>query len=130
MSHVTALVAKLRAAAGEQWVYTQEHQLRTYESDGLLQYSALPAVAVLPGSAEQVQACVKACAEEDVPWVARGSGSGLSGGTGYGTDAEQVAGFDWPGLQIVDADGEPRAPRGSRSPSGTRRARSCSSAAS
>ena len=30
----------------------------------------------------------------------------ISGGTGYGTDAEQVAGFDWPGLQIVNADGE------------------------
>src|SRR6185369_10452804 len=40
----------------------------------------LPAAAVLPGSAEQVQAVVRACAREGVPWVARGSGSGLSGG--------------------------------------------------
>ena len=58
----------------------QEHQLRTYESDGLLQYHVLPAAAVLPGSAEEVQAVVRACAREGVPWVARGSGSGLSGG--------------------------------------------------
>ena len=63
---------------GAEWCYTQEHQLRTYESDGLLQYQALPAVAVLPGSAEEVQACVRACAEAGVPWVARGAGSGLS----------------------------------------------------
>ena len=74
------LAARLRDIVGGDWCYTAEHQLRTYESDGLLQYSALPAVAVLPGSAEQVQACVKACADAGVPWVARGSGSGLSGG--------------------------------------------------
>ena len=75
-----ALLAELRRACGADWVFTQEHQLRTYESDGLLQYHALPAAAVLPGSAEQVQAVVRACARESVPWVARGSGSGLSGG--------------------------------------------------
>ena len=40
----------------------------------------IPAAAVLPGSAEEVQAVVKACAKAGVPWVARGAGSGLSGG--------------------------------------------------
>jgi glycolate oxidase len=75
-----ALVAELRGIAGDEWVYTQEHQLRTYESDGLLQYHAIPAAAVLPGSAEEVAAVVRACARAGVPWVARGAGSGLSGG--------------------------------------------------
>jgi glycolate oxidase len=75
-----ALLAALRRICGKEWIYTQEHQLRTYESDGLLQYHVLPAAAVLPGSAEEVQAVVRACAREGVPWVARGSGSGLSGG--------------------------------------------------
>jgi glycolate oxidase len=74
------LTTRLRAIVGAERCFTQEHQLRTYESDGLLQYQALPAVAVLPGSAEEVQACVRACAEAGVPWVARGAGSGLSGG--------------------------------------------------
>ncbi len=74
------LVAELRAAVGDTWVYTQEHQLRTYESDGLLQYHVIPGAAVLPGSAEEVQAVVRSCARADVPWVARGAGSGLSGG--------------------------------------------------
>ena len=40
----------------------------------------VPAAAVLPGTAEQVQAVVAACARASVPWVARGAGSGLSGG--------------------------------------------------
>ncbi|MEX2283380.1 MAG: FAD-linked oxidase C-terminal domain-containing protein [Gemmatimonadota bacterium] len=74
------LIAELRAICGEKWVYTQEHQLRTYESDGLLQYKVVPVAAVLPGTAAEVQAVVAACARAKVPWVARGAGSGLSGG--------------------------------------------------
>ena len=74
------LAAELRRIVGDEWVYTQEHQLRTYESDGLLQYRATPAAAVLPGTAEEVQQVVAACARAEVPWVARGAGSGLSGG--------------------------------------------------
>jgi glycolate oxidase len=75
-----SLVAKLRSIVGDEWIYTAEHELRTYESDGLLQYRATPAAAVLPGTAEQVQAIVQACSQANVPWVARGAGSGLSGG--------------------------------------------------
>jgi glycolate oxidase len=74
------LVGELRTIVGDEWVYTAEHQLRTYESDGLLQYTAIPAAAVLPGSAEEVAGVVRACAQAGVPWVARGAGSGLSGG--------------------------------------------------
>src|SRR5215208_2267822 len=77
---LTALVAELERIVGENWVYTAEHELRTYESDGLLQYRVIPAAAVLPATAEEVQAVVKACADAGVPWVARGAGSGLSGG--------------------------------------------------
>src|SRR5688500_6785691 len=75
-----SLVAKLRDIVGADWVFTHEHQLRTYESDGLLQYKALPAVAVLPGDSDQVRDVVAACAAAGVPWVPRGAGSGLSGG--------------------------------------------------
>src|SRR5919199_5460212 len=75
-----ALVEELRRIAGADWVYTSEHQLRTYESDGLLQYHVSPKAAVLPGSAEEVQAVIRTCAQAGVPWVARGAGSGLSGG--------------------------------------------------
>ena len=58
------LVQKFRAAVGEAHVLTDAHQLRTYESDGLLQYHALPAAAVLPGTAEEVRAVVHACARD------------------------------------------------------------------
>src|SRR3954453_14245903 len=74
------LVAKLQRIVGDEWTYTAEHELRTYESDGLLQYRVTPAVAVLPATTAEVQQVVKACADAEVPWVARGAGSGLSGG--------------------------------------------------
>ena len=75
-----SLIPELERICGRDRVVTHPHQLRTYESDGLLQYHATPAAAVLPGTAEEVQAVVRACAQADVPWVARGAGSGLSGG--------------------------------------------------
>jgi glycolate oxidase len=77
---ISSLVEELKAIVGDGWVYTAEHQLRTYESDGLLQYTSTPACAVLPNSTAEVQKIVQACAREEVPWVARGAGSGLSGG--------------------------------------------------
>jgi glycolate oxidase len=75
-----SLITELRSVVGERHVLTEHHQLRTYESDGLLQYAVVPRAAVLPGSAEEVVAIVRACHRHGVPWVARGSGSGLSGG--------------------------------------------------
>lgn len=75
-----SLITELRTACGEAHVLVDPHALRAYESDGLLQYAVVPRAAVLPGSAEEVVAVVRACRDHGVPWVARGSGSGLSGG--------------------------------------------------
>ena len=61
-------------------VVTDANALRTYESDGLLHYSVAPPVAVLPDSVDEVRGVVRACHDAGVAWVARGSGTGLSGG--------------------------------------------------
>src|SRR3979411_1231881 len=71
---------ELRRICTSEHVVVHPHALRTYESDGLLHYRVSPAVAVLPGSAEEVRRVVRACYDAGVPWVARGSGTGLSGG--------------------------------------------------
>jgi glycolate oxidase len=55
-------------------------QLLTYECDGLSHLRASPALVVLPSSASQVQAVVRLCNREGIPFVARGHGTGLSGG--------------------------------------------------
>ncbi len=51
-----------------------------YECDGLTAYRERPLVVALPETVEQVQAVLKACNAMDVPVVARGAGTGLSGG--------------------------------------------------
>lgn len=56
-------------------------ELATYECDGLTQFRARPAFAVLAGSSEDVQRVVGVCAGLRLPFVARGSGTGLSGGS-------------------------------------------------
>ncbi|MBB6344563.1 glycolate oxidase [Nonomuraea muscovyensis] len=71
-----ALLSALPAGA----VITDPVRLRTYECDGLTYHRATPAVAVLPETAEQVALVVRLCNEAGVPFVARGSGTGLSGG--------------------------------------------------
>ena len=74
------LVDRLQGICGAEQVLTHPDALATYRSDGLAHYRQTPLVAVLPGSAEEVQAVVRACFEAEVPWVARGAGTGLSGG--------------------------------------------------
>jgi glycolate oxidase len=59
---------------------TEPAQLRTYECDGLTGYRVVPALVVLPATTEEVAAVVKVCAREHIPFVARGAGTGLSGG--------------------------------------------------
>ncbi len=59
---------------------TKEEDLKPYECDGLSAYQRLPVAAVLPDTIEQVQQIVKVCSQLQVPIVARGAGTGLSGG--------------------------------------------------
>jgi glycolate oxidase len=75
-----SLAAELDRICGTAGVVTHPHALRTFESDGLLQYAVTPGIVVLPRSVQQVRDVVRACRDAEVPWVARGAGSGLSGG--------------------------------------------------
>ena len=60
---------------------TRDVDLLPYESDALVAFSTKPAAVVLPESAEEVVAIVKICYAAGVPFVARGSGTSLSGGS-------------------------------------------------
>ena len=61
-------------------VIREPEQLRTYECDGLTGRRVVPALVALPSSAAEVQAVVRICNEAGIPFVARGAGTGLSGG--------------------------------------------------
>jgi glycolate dehydrogenase FAD-linked subunit len=75
-----SFVAALQEALGREHVITEPEQLRVYECDGLTGHRAIPELVVLPGSTEEVQTVLRACHRDQVPFVARGAGTGLSGG--------------------------------------------------
>lgn len=80
MGALEDLTARLRSALPDEAVITDPARLRTYECDGLAHYRVTPALVVIPEDARQLAAVVRACSELGVPYVARGSGTGLSGG--------------------------------------------------
>jgi glycolate oxidase len=61
-------------------VLAEEEALRPYECDGLSAYRRLPMIAVLPETEQEVAKVLSICFEAGVPVVARGAGTGLSGG--------------------------------------------------
>jgi len=75
-----AFLSELRRIAGDEGVLDDALELLTYECDALPHLRESPAAVVLPTSAAEVQAIVRLCAREGVPFVARGHGTGLSGG--------------------------------------------------
>lgn len=74
------LAARLAGIVGERRVLLRAGELRTYESDGLPGYRSTPSLAVFPGTREETIAVVKALAASHTSFVARGAGTGLSGG--------------------------------------------------
>ena len=74
------LAEDLRRLIGADKVLTDPAQLRTYECDGLATFRTRPGVVVLASTRDDVVQTVRLCAAAGVPFVARGSGTGLSGG--------------------------------------------------
>ncbi len=77
---IEQLIPRLTEICGPGGVVTDPAELRTYECDGLTSHKVIPALVVLPETAQQVAGVVAECARAKVPFVARGSGTGLSGG--------------------------------------------------
>lgn len=76
----TELVAALNGILSRGSVLSTAEDLTPYECDGLSAYRAVPLVVALPETIEQVQAIMVLCHQHQVPVVARGAGTGLSGG--------------------------------------------------
>jgi len=74
------IIKEFEAVLGKNGVVQRREELITYECDGLTSYRQRPAVVVLPRTTEQVAQVVKICDRYFIPFIARGSGTGLSGG--------------------------------------------------
>ena len=75
-----ALIARLKTVLPADGLLTTPEALHVYESDGLAAYRGLPGLVALPRTAEEVRLTLAVCHDLGVPVVARGAGTGLSGG--------------------------------------------------
>lgn len=76
-----AFLDRLREIYPQDRLLTKKGQLVTYESDSLTSYQVQPIAVVIPGDQDEVIETVKTCNEYKIPFVARGSGTSLSGGS-------------------------------------------------
>lgn len=74
------MIQKLRAKLGARYVLDKPEELAVYECDACTLIKKAPELVVLPRSAEEVATVIQLCNEYKVPYTARGSGTGLSGG--------------------------------------------------
>src|SRR5215831_4431633 len=74
------ILNKFRSVVGDGGLISSPEELHTYECDGLTNFRVPPSAVLLPSATEQVQSIVRLCHREKIPFVARGSGTGLSGG--------------------------------------------------
>jgi glycolate oxidase len=79
-SRKRAVVAALRRILPAHCLLHSDEETRPYECDGLTAYRQVPMAVVLPETEEQVRRALVACRDLDVPVVARGAGTSLSGG--------------------------------------------------
>ena len=77
---VGALRAALARVVPDHCLLVEVEDLRPYECDGLAAYRSLPLMVAIPETIEQVSHILRTCHELGVPVVARGAGTGLSGG--------------------------------------------------
>ncbi len=82
---------QLRSLVPPRGVVAARQELLAYDCDGLTLARHQPRLVVLPETTEQVAAVVRCCAELNVPFIARGSGTGLSGGALAEQDAVVIA---------------------------------------
>ena len=84
------VLAAVTRIVGPAWVRRSRSELDTYASDGLPTRHSRPGAVVLPGSRDEVVALVRTMAQHGIPFVARGAGTGLSGGALAGSDAVSI----------------------------------------
>ncbi|MFM7613273.1 MAG: FAD-binding protein, partial [Synechococcales cyanobacterium] len=75
-----SLIPTFITIVGERGVVRKREELLVYECDGLTSYRQRPGLVVLPRTTEEVAAVVQVCHLHTIPFVTRGSGTGLSGG--------------------------------------------------
>jgi len=80
-SNASTVADRLAEIVGDRHVLSRPSELLVYNSDGLPGYRRQPRLAVFPGTRDEAIAVVRLLADEGLPFVPRGAGTGLSGGS-------------------------------------------------
>ena len=78
--NLPALISELHKILPADSVLHVQEDLAPYECDGLSAYRSIPLLVVIPETVEQIEATLSICTIHNIPVVARGAGTGLSGG--------------------------------------------------
>jgi glycolate oxidase len=78
--NLPALIAELHKVLPVDSVLHAKEDLTPYECDGLSAYRSIPLLVVIPATVEQIESTLRLCTDNKIPVVARGAGTGLSGG--------------------------------------------------
>jgi glycolate oxidase len=81
------LAGLTRAGVPRHCIVSEPAAMKVYETDGLTAKREMPGIVALPENLEQLRAIVATCRAQGVPIVARGAGTGLSGGARPNSDA-------------------------------------------
>jgi len=87
----THLLDELGRIVGPRWLRHRRAELKTYAMDGLPTRESFPGVVVMPADADQVRAVLRLLYLTGIPFVARGAGTGLSGGAVADPEAVLIA---------------------------------------
>ncbi|MFI4907399.1 MAG: FAD-linked oxidase C-terminal domain-containing protein [Steroidobacterales bacterium] len=87
MAFVNDVIDRLRCVLSAGALLASTEELKPYECDALTLYRQLPLAVALPADEAEVAAVLRACAQARVPVIARGAGTGLSGGATPRPDA-------------------------------------------
>lgn len=82
-----SLIRELERIVGARWVKSKPTEKAAYRADGLPTHETTPGCVVLPGTREETLAVLRLLHNSQVPFVARGAGTGLSGGALADQDA-------------------------------------------
>ena len=80
MTNNSSLISQLQDLLGSERVISHHDELIVFECDGLTLHKNLPDAVVLPETTEEVSEVVEICSAHKIPFLARGAGTGLSGG--------------------------------------------------
>ena len=78
--HSSQLITELERILSKDRLVTDVETLRPYECDGLSAYREMPVAVAIPSEISQISAILKFCMSHEIPVVARGAGTSLSGG--------------------------------------------------